>query len=87
MFHILHMSLNRHLQALRAAGGSVKDRPALHLILDAERRGLIKPGATITEATCGNTGIGYEASRPSVMRPKDILLVVYAAVSYTYMMP
>ena len=39
-------------------GGSVKDRPALQLILDAERRGVISPGATITEATSGNTGIG-----------------------------
>jgi cysteine synthase A len=37
--------------------GSVKDRPALEMILDAERRGAIKEGATIVEATSGNTGI------------------------------
>ncbi len=39
-------------------GGSVKDRAALGMILDAERRGLLKAGATIIEATAGNTGVG-----------------------------
>lgn len=39
-------------------GGSVKDRLALGVIEDAEERGLLKPGATIVEATSGNTGIG-----------------------------
>jgi cysteine synthase A len=39
-------------------GGSVKDRAALYIILDAERRGLLKPGGTIVEGTAGNTGIG-----------------------------
>jgi cysteine synthase A len=39
-------------------GGSVKDRAALGMILDAERRGLLQPGATIVEATAGNTGVG-----------------------------
>jgi cysteine synthase A len=38
--------------------GSVKDRVALHLIEQAERRGELKPGMTIAEATSGNTGIG-----------------------------
>jgi cysteine synthase A len=39
-------------------GGSVKDRAALGMILDAEQRGILKPGSTIVEATAGNTGVG-----------------------------
>lgn len=39
-------------------GGSVKDRAALGIVLDAERRGVLRPGGTIVEATAGNTGVG-----------------------------
>src|ERR1700710_60836 len=39
-------------------GGSVKDRAGLAIILDAERRGVLKPGGTVVEGTAGNTGIG-----------------------------
>jgi cysteine synthase A len=39
-------------------GGSVKDRAALAIIMDAEARGLLKPGGVIVEGTAGNTGIG-----------------------------
>ena len=39
-------------------GGSMKDRVAMNIIADAERRGLLGPGGTIVEATSGNTGAG-----------------------------
>lgn len=45
------------LELLNPAG-SVKDRVGVYMIEDAERRGILKPGGTIVEATAGNTGIG-----------------------------
>ena len=39
-------------------GGSIKDRAALGMILDAEARGMLHKGSTIIEATAGNTGVG-----------------------------
>lgn len=39
-------------------GGSVKDRAALYIIEDAEKKGVLKPGGTVVEGTAGNTGIG-----------------------------
>jgi cysteine synthase A len=39
-------------------GGSIKDRTALGLLLDAEKRGLVRPGTVLVEGTAGNTGIG-----------------------------
>lgn len=39
-------------------GGSIKDRAALGMILDAEQRGVLQPGGTVVEATAGNTGVG-----------------------------
>lgn len=39
-------------------GGSVKDRAAYYVVLDAEEKGLIKSGGTVIEGTAGNTGIG-----------------------------
>ncbi len=40
-------------------GGSVKDRPALNMILEGERSGALRPGRIILDATSGNTGIAY----------------------------
>jgi cysteine synthase A len=52
-----HTNLYVKLEAFNP-GGSVKDRLALGVILDAEEKGLLKPGQTVVEATSGNTGIG-----------------------------
>src|SRR5947209_10215032 len=52
-----HVKLYVKLEAFNPLG-SVKDRLALGLIEDAEKRGALKPGQTVIEATSGNTGIG-----------------------------
>lgn len=55
--HGLECNLIAKLEAFNPAG-SVKDRVALSMIEDAEKRGFLKPGATIIEPTSGNTGVG-----------------------------
>jgi cysteine synthase A len=51
-----HVTLYAKVESFNP-GGSVKDRLALAIILDAERSGVLKPGQTVVEATSGNTGI------------------------------
>lgn len=51
-----HVDLYVKVEAFNP-GGSVKDRLALAIVLDAEAKGLLKPGDTIVEATSGNTGV------------------------------
>ena len=55
-----HVELYVKVEAFNPAG-SVKDRLALAIVLDAERRGSLKPGQTIVEATSGNTGVALAA--------------------------
>jgi cysteine synthase A len=55
-------------------GGSVKDRAALYIVRDAEKRGTLKPGGTVVEGTAGNTGIGLAhicAARGLPLRHRD----------------
>ncbi|MCB1967559.1 MAG: pyridoxal-phosphate dependent enzyme, partial [Candidatus Accumulibacter sp.] len=59
--------------------GSVKDRLALGVIEDAERRGELRPGQTIVEATSGNTGIGLAM----VCAQKGYPLVVTMAENFS----
>jgi cysteine synthase A len=60
-------------------GGSLKDRLALGVIEDAERRGVLKPGMTVVEATSGNTGIGLAL----VCAEKGYPLVIVMAESFS----
>jgi cysteine synthase A len=55
-----HVEMYVKVEAFNPAG-SVKDRLALAIILDAEQRGLLKPGQTVIEATPGNTGVALAA--------------------------
>ena len=55
-------------------GGSVKDRPALAMVEQAEREGLLKPGGTIVEPTSGNTGVGLAIV--AAQRGYDCIFVV-----------
>ena len=55
-----HVELYVKVEAFNPAG-SVKDRLALAIILDAEQRGTLKPGQTVVEATSGNTGVALAA--------------------------
>src|SRR6202007_880262 len=73
-----HVNLFVKIEAFNPLG-SVKDRLALGVIEDAERRGRLKPGQTVIEATSGNTGIGLAM----VCAQKGYPLVVTMADSFS----
>jgi len=63
----------------RSLGGSIKDRPALFMIDDARRKGLLKTGARIVEATSGNMGIGL--AQIAVIRHHPITIIMPEGMS------
>jgi cysteine synthase A len=73
-----HVNLYAKLEAFNPLG-SVKDRLALGVIEDAERRGVLRPGQTVIEATSGNTGIGLAM----VCARKEYPLVVTMAENFS----
>ena len=61
-------------------GGSVKDRPALNMILDGEQTGKLAPGRTILDATSGNTGIAYAMIGAAFGYPVQLCLPANASL-------
>jgi len=61
-------------------GGSVKDRPALNMIVQGERIGALRPGKTILDATSGNTGIAYAMIAAAKGYPVRLCLPANASV-------
>lgn len=60
-------------------GGSIKDRTALGMIVDAEERGVLRPGGTIVEPTSGNTGIGL--AQVAATRGYELILCLPSQMS------
>ncbi|MGH7623307.1 MAG: PLP-dependent cysteine synthase family protein, partial [Gemmatimonadaceae bacterium] len=60
-------------------GGSIKDRTALGMIMDAEQRGVLRPGGTIVEPTSGTTGIGL--AQVAAARGYKLILCLPAQMS------
>ena len=74
----LHATVLAKLEYFNPAG-SAKDRVALQMILDAEERGILTPGATIIEPTSGNTGIGLAAM--GIARGYQVILTMPDSMS------